>query len=214
MAVPDIKKRTPMKSRGFTLIEMLAVIAIVAILAGLLASAAMSSRRAALETGDISNLRQIGQAQAIYTTDHDGIEKRDVLPLVESGVVDSKCLQSALDPSQVGYANQFRISRGADPLRFKSSYLTLKDAERSEDVTAVPDQATRSGWLISATHGLNLSPEMLVPSFFEGRYHRLCNDGSVVTRSFYWHMIDAGGTKQWAVNVSRSFYDLPESANP
>jgi prepilin-type N-terminal cleavage/methylation domain-containing protein len=56
----------PRLCRAFTLVEMLVVIAIVAVLAALILPAISSAREKGRRTNCISNLRQMGQALAIY----------------------------------------------------------------------------------------------------------------------------------------------------
>lgn len=65
--------------RGFTLIELLVVVAILGVLAALLFPALSSAHEKARESACSSNLRQIGQALAMYASDHD-----DHLPPVSS----------------------------------------------------------------------------------------------------------------------------------
>lgn len=57
---------------AFTLIELLVVIAMIAILAALLMPGLRSAREKAKSMQCVSNLRQIGVAAKIYTTEHDG----------------------------------------------------------------------------------------------------------------------------------------------
>lgn len=58
--------------RGFTLVELLTVIAVIAILATLLLAALGNIRESAKVTQDASNLRQIGAAMLMYANDNDG----------------------------------------------------------------------------------------------------------------------------------------------
>lgn len=56
---------------GFTLIELLVVIAIVAVLAAILFPVFGRAREKARQTRCLSNLKQIGAAMEMYTSDHD-----------------------------------------------------------------------------------------------------------------------------------------------
>ena len=58
--------------RAFTLIEMLVVIAIIGILAGMLLPALNRTRHLAREKGCVSNLRQVYVALKLYADQHDG----------------------------------------------------------------------------------------------------------------------------------------------
>lgn len=63
-----------MQSRtGFTLIELLVVIAIIAILAAILFPVFARAREQARKASCLSNLKQIGLAMSMYTSDWDGI---------------------------------------------------------------------------------------------------------------------------------------------
>ena len=56
---------------GFTLIELLVVIAVLAILAGILFPVFAQARASARKSTALSNLKQIGLALKMYTTDYD-----------------------------------------------------------------------------------------------------------------------------------------------
>jgi prepilin-type N-terminal cleavage/methylation domain-containing protein/prepilin-type processing-associated H-X9-DG protein len=65
-------RRTTLSSRrAFTLIELLVVIAIISLLAALLFPVFSQARNSALNTQDMSNLRQVGLAAQMYLGDND-----------------------------------------------------------------------------------------------------------------------------------------------
>jgi prepilin-type N-terminal cleavage/methylation domain-containing protein len=58
--------------RAFTLVELLTVIAVIAILAALLIPCLANAQRTAQRTSCLSNMRQIYAAYVFYATDHEG----------------------------------------------------------------------------------------------------------------------------------------------
>jgi len=61
-----------MRKYGFTLVEILVVLAILAILSGLLFPVFARTRSKARQASCLSNLKQIGSAINLYSIDHDG----------------------------------------------------------------------------------------------------------------------------------------------
>ena len=61
-----------LRHRAFTLVELLLVLAIMALLAALLVAAAGAVRESARQRTCVSNLHQLGLALAMYSNDYDG----------------------------------------------------------------------------------------------------------------------------------------------
>jgi prepilin-type N-terminal cleavage/methylation domain-containing protein/prepilin-type processing-associated H-X9-DG protein len=68
----ELTPRLPSGRMGFTLVELLVVVAIIAILAGLLFPVFAQAREKGRQTYCLSNLRQMAMAMLLYTEDHDG----------------------------------------------------------------------------------------------------------------------------------------------
>lgn len=75
--------------RGFTLIELMVVLAIIVVLAGIIYASAGGAREKSRQTNCVSNLRQIGAAFSMYVQDYD-IADDPVLMSHISGAWDEK----------------------------------------------------------------------------------------------------------------------------
>ena len=67
---PQARRRTPRRTGGFTLVELLIVVAIVAVLLGILLPSLGRATEMARRVRCVSNLRQVGQAMIAYAADH------------------------------------------------------------------------------------------------------------------------------------------------
>ena len=92
-----------MGKKGMTLVELLIVIGVIAVLAGLLFPVFTSIRERACITYCVDNLKQVGAALHIYAQDHDGF----VPPYTNCGE---------------SYIDEF-IPNADDPNLFEFSYL-------------------------------------------------------------------------------------------
>jgi prepilin-type N-terminal cleavage/methylation domain-containing protein len=176
--------------RAFTLLEALVTIGIIAILAGILLPVLVASKRSAIKTDDLSKLRQMGLAAAMYE-DRFGEFPLSASQLVSNGMVPPELCASMRDASRAGIANDLAVftnRKFADyekiPIApYKSSFAGLAEFGMGQPIMRnYVLTGPAPGWLIDATDSnKELWP---TPSQWSGTYRRLCIDGSVVVRQY------------------------------
>ena len=203
---------------AFTLVELLTVVAMIAVLASLLLTALSSAGKKARTAVSTSNLRQIALAINMYLDDH---EKRppDIDEVVAAKYLERPrvllCLEDktrnwgdlielpgTLGPILLGGTNG--VPSGTDTSNHTArSYLSqpLKWSDAAWD--QLMRMGGSAGLSVCQLHGLGRQDET-APSVrnFEGLLLRAQRDGAVVRRHHFWNL--PGGSPQSSVLGSTS----------
>lgn len=187
-----VRMRATVKARrAFTLVEVLIVIAVLAVLVAILLPVTNNARIQARRTVVLSNLRQIGQAMEVYLQDYDSVSGRHATDLVDAKLVPPALLESPFDPIREGLANYHRFispEMGRKTTPYKDSVLVL-DEVVGPSLTRQVAESRGSGWAVSFVDNLPVFNDPLqgesgiFVSAIKGAYYRLGFDGSVVRRS-------------------------------
>ena len=199
---------------GISLVEILFVLGIVIVLATLVMPALIGAKRQSKVAVDISNLRQIGMAVALYREQFDALPYRSA-QLAAGNFVPIEILCSPNDPSEEGFANvltrlSFKPKSFADTFvtKYKSSYVGFGDVSGTElafDLTVAPFE--NPGLFVALSYDAMRTRNGAI---FKGAYYRLLLDGSVQRRA---HRIVSGEKRDrtWrGATLVQLFADHPE----
>jgi len=211
---PGNNKLRPVR-RAFSLIELLTVIAIIAVLASLLLTALMSAKRRSRTVTCTGNLHQFTLALNMFMDDSSG-HRPSVDDLISSGDLASP--KSLICPEdKTGDWGQLVQTEGEASLfvGFPTNSLTLStnnysyllhplswsDAEWKTLITA----GSRAGVAACQLHGLGNQNSPAVENY-SGLLLRAQLDGSVIRRQFFWTPLSSnppsGGSGAAPANVN------------
>jgi len=175
------------KFHGFSLIELMIVIAIASILMGIVMPVLAKAKVAARKTDDLIRMKQIGLAATLYRDENDGEITRGVDVLVESGRLQKNMAALSADPTSRGIGNivasQVELFSGIGgdlTLPYKNSTIGLREYRIGENADRFLLDGPAGGWLLDFTQMTKQNSEDYIDGI--GSYRRLCFDTSVVTR--------------------------------
>jgi prepilin-type N-terminal cleavage/methylation domain-containing protein len=181
---------------GFTLVELLVVISILAILAALTLAGVAQARRWSLESNCIFNLRQIGQAFTMYV-DVYGSRPNFSYQLMAGGYLkDSRLLVCPADPTGnlagIDVANGRRAQDPPDPIPVSYYYAGRYLSEVFWD-RLMEQMGPAAGIVACQVHGTQVGdPTRGGITAYEGKVLRLQVDGAVVRRHILWKLDSTG----------------------
>lgn len=204
-------------TQGYTLVELLTVMAIIALLTGIVFAVMTSSKVRAKQGVEMSNLLQLGIAGAMY---HDQYNEWPLTTkyLVTSNAVAQSVVTSPLDESPTGLANELAAKVHTDcpacevtTTNYRRTFIGPEDfghAEKTFTEDIEPYQG--AGWLVCLTRSRpgrenNYNDRFMNPV---GPYLRLLLSGAVVERhhqnaktafgeSYAMQFMFADGDDQW-----------------
>jgi prepilin-type N-terminal cleavage/methylation domain-containing protein len=176
--------------KGFSMVEILVAFAIIGVLAGLLLPVLGSSRKQALLTNDMSNLKQLATAALLYREQNERFPG-GTIDLVRTKLVPAELCASHMDANPKGIGNDIgdftgyhaRLSPMNLVVAYKNSYAGAREYRLDPaeyEKWATPERA--GGWLLNLTAAKRGPGRDYVSA--KGTYQRLLFDGSVATRTF------------------------------
>ena len=176
---------------GFTLVELLTVVAVITVLVGILIPVIQGAKQRAKVSNDISQLRQLGAAASLYANQNDERFPAGCPELVDAKLVPTQLCGGMNDANPSGSVNLFLDSHGVEipsylglKVPYKHSFLGFRELRFDAAKTASElKDATNTGWLVDLSEA---KPSEPYGRTWEGRYRRLLYDTSVRTFNTSW----------------------------
>ncbi len=173
-------------SSGFSLVEVLVAITIVAIVAALLTTVLIAGKERSKVAVDLSNLRQLGLAGSMYASDRDDAYPLSVRPLVRLDPSLERICASPSDTAEIGlmrtFINELTLASKMIPDDgTRCTYIGPADGLWTwESYRRKIADGRNPGWLVNLARSKPHRGRVVASL---GVYQRLLLDGSVQTRT-------------------------------
>lgn len=204
------------RRNGFTLVEILVVLAVISIISAILFPVASSIREKGRQTHCTNNLRQLGLATAMYMNDTNDVPPQRMQNLWNSGHIVSQDVLFCLNDATKNYGGI--VSEGWRQLNF--SHLPPETVRYSyvDSFTQLPgelwtnlknSQGGAAGIAVCQLHGevQAYAEDTRPPGWigdYEGLILRLQLDGAVVRRRTTWEHMEGPDWPERPVTMTRS----------